>query len=212
MEQEAWQEMLIGRHTERVQDAFANATVAIIGLGGLGSNIAVLLARMGIGKLILIDYDRVELSNLHRQQYYLNQIGEYKTEALANTLQQINPYIVLELETVELNASNASALLQAADIVCEAMDGAESKSWLVDYFISHWLGVKVLIAASGMAGIGNSNAIVTKRLAEGLYVCGDGYSSVEVEKTLFASRVALCAAHQANLVVELLKEKIKEDE
>ena len=76
-----------------LHERFSSATVAICGLGGLGSNIAIALARAGIGRLILIDFDRVDITNLHRQQYKASQIGKYKTEALTENLLEIAPYI-----------------------------------------------------------------------------------------------------------------------
>jgi len=84
--QEEWLAALERRHGKDLQSRFAAATVAVCGLGGLGSNIAIALARAGIGRLILIDFDRVDLTNLHRQQYKANQIGKYKTDALAENL------------------------------------------------------------------------------------------------------------------------------
>ena len=65
---EEWNKALAERHGERLQTKFSSVTVAICGLGGLGSNVAISLARAGIGKLILIDFDRVDITNLHRQQ------------------------------------------------------------------------------------------------------------------------------------------------
>ena len=123
---EEWLQALIQRHGQDRQEKFQKATVAICGLGGLGSNIAISLTRAGIGKLILIDYDRVDLSNLNRQQYKMNQLGMYKTEALAENLREITPYIELEYHTVKMTEDNIKELLQDADIVCEAFDKADN--------------------------------------------------------------------------------------
>ena len=84
-----WVDALIARHGIELQKRFSSVTVAVCGLGGLGSNIAIALARAGIGTLLLVDYDRVDITNLHRQQYKANQIGCYKTEALTEILQEI---------------------------------------------------------------------------------------------------------------------------
>ena len=86
-----WADALIARHGPDLHQRFSSAAVAICGLGGLGSNIAGALARAGIGKLLLIDFDRVDITNLHRQQYKANQIGLYKTDALAENLSEISP-------------------------------------------------------------------------------------------------------------------------
>ena len=90
---EEWIQALKDRHGSVLQEKIASTTVAVCGLGGLGSNIAIALARTGIGKLILIDFDRVDITNLHRQQYKVNQIGMRKTEALRCNLKEINPYL-----------------------------------------------------------------------------------------------------------------------
>ena len=110
--------------------------VAICGLGGLGSNIAIALARAGIGKLILVDFDRVDITNLHRQQYKAEQIGMYKTDALADNLREIAPYIELEAHTERITEENAVTLLSDADIVCEAFDDAECKARLANTVLS----------------------------------------------------------------------------
>ena len=67
------------RQGEELQEKLMSSVVAVCGLGGLGSNISISLARAGIGKLILIDFDRVDITNLHRQQYKACQVGRYKT-------------------------------------------------------------------------------------------------------------------------------------
>ena len=131
--------------------AFENATVAICGLGGLGSNIAVMLARAGIGKLILADFDKVEISNLNRQQYKLSQIGEYKSAALCKNLKEINPFITLEAYTAAITPDNAEEILSCADIICEAFDKAENKAMLTNFVLEN-MPDKYLVASSGMAG------------------------------------------------------------
>ena len=129
---EEWQQALINRHGKAVQEKFDSATVAICGLGGLGSNIANALARAGVGKLILIDFDEVDITNLHRQQYKISQIGKYKTDAMAENLGEVNPYIELITHNVRITEENALSLLWSADIICEAFDNAESKAMLAN--------------------------------------------------------------------------------
>ena len=133
---EEWIKALAERHGEELQAAFSAVTVAICGLGGLGSNIAIHLARAGIGKLILIDFDYVDITNLQRQQYKASQIGMYKTDALAENLQEINPYIELEAHTERITEDNAVTLLSDADIICEAFDDAECKAMLTKTVLS----------------------------------------------------------------------------
>ncbi|MBR5382037.1 MAG: thiamine biosynthesis protein ThiF, partial [Oscillospiraceae bacterium] len=165
--------------------------------------VAVSLARAGVGRLILIDFDRVDVSNLNRQQYKAAQLGEPKTEALADNLREIAPYISLETHDERLTEENAPSLLAGADIVCEAFARAEEKAMLVNTVLTRMPG-KYIVAASGMAGLGSANAIRTRRLSETFFLCGDGESDVDREGTLFAPRVALCAAHEATAVLRIL--------
>ena len=143
---------LIARHGADLHKRFSSATVAVCGLGGLGSNIAMALARAGIGKLLLIDFDRVDLTNLHRQQYKADQIGRYKTDALAENLSEIAPYTEIRAVTEKITEGNIANLLKDADIVCEALDNAESKAMLANGVLEH-LPRCFLVAASGMAGM-----------------------------------------------------------
>ena len=200
---EEWIEALIGRHGAKLQNAFTSATVAICGLGGLGSNIAIALARAGIGKLILIDFDRVDITNLHRQQYKANQIGKYKTEALAEILLEIAPYTETEIITARITEGNAGSLLKNADIVCEAIDQAEAKAMLVNTVLEQFPNA-FLVAASGMAGMDTPNTIKTRKIMTRFYLCGDEESDVADAIGLIAPRVMLCAAHQAHTVLRIL--------
>ena len=179
------------------------AVVAVCGLGGLGSNIAISLARSGIGKLILIDFDTVDITNLHRQQYKSSQVGLPKAEALLENLKEVAPYVQYEVYNEKVTAENAVRLLEDADIVCEAFDRADAKSMLVDVVLEQ-LPQKTLVAASGMAGFDSGNTIRTRKLTERFYLCGDGKSDVDQGIGLSAPRVMLCAAHQALTVIRLI--------
>ena len=205
---EEWNKALEERHGKELQQAFSSATVAVCGLGGLGSNIAIALARAGIGKLILIDFDRVDITNLHRQQYKADQIGMYKTVALVESLKEIAPYISLEIHTERIAEDNAVTLLSDADIICEAFDDAECKAMLTNTILSE-LPDKYLVAASGMAGMGVTNSIKTKRITSRFYLCGDETSEVSDGIGLVAPRVALCAAHEAHTVLRILAKQFE---
>ena len=198
-----WNKDLCERHGEDVQKKFSSGAVAICGLGGLGSNIAIALARAGVGKLILIDFDRVDITNLHRQQYKANQIGMNKTDALRDNLLEIAPYVTLETHTICVKEENATHLLQGADIICEAFDDAECKAMLTNLVLEE-MPDKYLVAASGMAGFGSVNSIRTRKITSKFYLCGDEKSDVQSEGSLVASRVMLCAAHQAHTVLRIL--------
>ena len=200
---EEWMDALIARHGADLHKRFSSATVAVCGLGGLGSNIAVALARAGIGKLLLIDFDRVDLTNLHRQQYKTDQIGRYKTDALAENLSEIAPYTEIRAVTEKITEGNIANLLKDADIVCEALDNAESKAMLANGVLEH-LPRCFLVAASGMAGMDTPNTIRTRKIMKRFYLCGDEVSEVEASIGLVAPRVMLCAAHQAHTVLRIL--------
>ncbi len=205
---EEWYAALSERHGEKIQKNFESATVAVCGLGGLGSNIAFALARAGIGKLILIDFDSVDITNLHRQQYKANQIGMSKTQALKENLLEIAPYAAIETHKDLISENNAEELLEEADIICEAFDDAECKATLVNLVLER-MPEKYLVAASGMAGMESANTIRTRRISKRFYICGDGTSDVQSEGSLVASRVMLCAAHQAHTVLRILTEQFE---
>lgn len=197
---------LNARHGKARQEKFSSATVAICGLGGLGSNIAVSLSRAGIGRLILIDFDIVDITNLHRQQYKASQVGTPKAAALSENLKEIAPYVTLETHQVRITEANAPLLLQQADIICEAFDNPQAKAMLTNLVLEQ-MPDKYFIAASGMAGLGSSNDIKTRQLTEHFYLCGDGVSDVADDIGLVSSRVMLCAAHQAHTVLRILSEE-----
>ena len=198
-----WMDALISRHGQALQERFSSAAVAVCGLGGLGSNIAIVLARAGVGRLLLIDFDRVDITNLHRQQYKANQIGLYKTDALAENISEIAPYTQIEAVTAKITEENLKELLKDADIVCEAFDRAEAKAMLVNGVLEQ-LPRCWLVAASGMAGMDTPNTIQTRKITKRFYLCGDEASDVADTIGLVAPRVMLCAAHQAHTVLRIL--------
>lgn len=191
------------RHGKELQKKFASATVAVCGLGGLGSHIAFALARAGVGRLILIDFDRVDITNLNRQQYKANQIGFDKTEALKENLKEIAPYVQIKTHCEKLTEKNIPEFLKEADIICEAFDNPECKALLTDTVLC-LMKEKYLVAASGMAGLGSGNIICTRKITDHFYLCGDGVSEAADGMGLISSRVMLCAAHQAHMVLRIL--------
>ena len=206
---EEWNKALEERHGKELHRAFSSATVAVCGLGGLGSNIAIALARAGVGRLILIDFDRVDITNLHRQQYKADQIGMYKTVALAENLGEIAPYISLEVHTERITEGNAVTILKDADIICEAFDDAECKAMLTDTVLTK-MRDKYLVAASGMAGLYDANRIKTRKVTSKFHLCGDEKSDVADGIGLVSSRVMICAAHQAHTVLRILANNFEE--
>ncbi|MBQ6212535.1 MAG: sulfur carrier protein ThiS adenylyltransferase ThiF [Ruminococcus sp.] len=191
------------RHGAELQRKLSAAKVAVCGLGGLGSNIAIALARAGVGKLHIIDFDRVDISNLNRQQYFPEQLGQLTADALYDTLKRIAPYCEIVREQVKLDEDNIPKLLADDDIIAEAFDKADQKAMLVNCVLEK-MPQKYLVSGSGMAGISPSNMITTKRIMKRFYLCGDGVSDVDDGMGLVASRVFICAGHQAHAIIRII--------
>lgn len=182
-----------------IRQALAGYTVGIAGLGGLGSNIAVSLARLGIAGLVLVDYDLVEESNLNRQYYFRDQLGQKKTQALAENIGRIDEGVRLRTLDMKLDKTNSYESFQDVDILVEALDGPEDKSMLVSEVLAR-SQIKI-VAASGIAGFSSSNKIETRRVLDRLYICGD----FEENGDLYLSpKVNIVAQHQANMVLRLI--------
>ena len=178
------------------------ARVAVVGLGGLGSNVAMWLARLGVGHLLLYDFDKVELSNLNRQYYFLEDVGKYKAEALLAKLQQVNPYGDYQSKVARLTEANLEELLASAHIICEALDKAEAKAMLVNGVLEKFPD-KYLVAASGLAGLEDSASMMVRQITPRFYLCGDGHSDFH-ELPLCGARVGLCAAQEALTIARLI--------
>ena len=200
---EELQNALLARCTREEMEKLRNAEAAVAGLGGLGSHVSVFLARAGVGHLHLVDFDKVEMSNLNRQHYFISHLGMDKTEALKEQLLQINPWLDIKTSCERVTEENIPRLFQNADIICEAFDSPENKAMLVNSCLELF-PEKPLVCASGMAGFGRSNAIVTRQVGKNFYLCGDGVSGLKEGQGLAAPRVALCPAHEANLTLELI--------
>lgn len=201
---------LAERHGEELQKKLSVTSVAVCGLGGLGSNIAVSLVRAGVWNLHIIDFDKVDISNINRQQYFIDQIGQYKTNALYDNLLKIMPYADIKRTCIKLAEDNIPDILSDSDIICEAFDNAESKAELVNCVLET-MPEKYLVSASGMAGLGDANKIRTKQITKRFYMCGDGESDVADGMGLVSSRVMVCAGHQAHKVIQLIKESAEND-
>lgn len=208
---EQFNEALKARHGQARFEAFSKACVAICGLGGLGSNIAINLTRAGIGKLILIDFDEVDVANLNRQQYKISQVGMYKTEAMEINLKEISPAVDIKIHTCRITEDNIADLLGEADIICEAFDKADQKAMLVDGVLTALPG-KPLVTGNGMASFRSPNLIKTRRVMKNFYMCGDGVNDVADGEGLAAPRVNICASHQALTVLRILTGEINDEE
>jgi sulfur carrier protein ThiS adenylyltransferase len=195
--------LMMSRHTPGVHRKIKKAVVGIAGLGGLGSAIAIALARVGVGRLILVDFDVVEPSNLNRQQYFVHQIGMPKVEALQENLAKINPYVKIEPIHEKLDPNNVGRIFKGADVVVEAFDRADQKAMLINV-ISEQMPETYLVAASGVAGYGDNNEIQTVRISSRIFISGDQKTAAQPGIGLMAPRVGIAAHHQANTVLRIL--------
>lgn len=191
---------IFDRNVPGSTEILRRAAVGIAGCGGLGSQAAVSLARAGVGRLILVDGDRVEESNLNRQHYFLEDVGRLKAEALAARLRSINPQIQASALALRLEAGRVAEVFGPADLLIEAFDRAEDKRWLIEAWCRAF-PERPVIAASGVSGLGNSGRLRIRR--SGLIaVCGDEVS--DASEGLCAPRVAIVANLQADLAVQWL--------
>jgi len=189
--------------TEDCRAPLRCATVAIIGCGGLGSNVAAMLVRSGVGSLVLIDFDRVEEDNLNRQLFFQDDIGRFKAEAIADTLRRIAPSVKLEVVVERVTADTIIDVVRGADVIVEAVDTVGDKAMIANTCTSA-LPETPLVTASGLAGTASANDIVTERIADNVYLVGDLASDVRTGLPLFASRVMVAAAHEAHMVIRVL--------
>ena len=196
------EEDLFERNVKGVSKKIKETRVCILGLGGLGSNVAILLARAGIGYLKLVDFDIVEASNLNRQQYRISHIGMKKTEAMKTIIKEINPFVEVDTLDIKVDRENIHSIVGDIEIVVEAFDRAEIKAMTIEELLTN--KNKIVVSASGMSGLGSANEIITRKVRNNFYLIGDNYSDYEEYLGIMSTRVMLCAAHQANMVLRLI--------
>ena len=202
-EREVLRAMIASRNSPELNLALSKAVIGVAGLGGLGSNIALSLARVGIKKLVLADFDVVEPSNLNRQQYFVRHIGLKKTQALKELINDVNPFVEVETHDIFLDEKNVASVFGECEILCEAFDNVAGKAMILNEAGAS-LKDKKIIGASGMAGYFSSNLIKTIKFAKNVYLCGDLTNEAKIGQGLMAPRVAICANHEANLAIRLL--------
>jgi sulfur carrier protein ThiS adenylyltransferase len=198
--------LLVARHTPGVHDIVRKSTVGIMGLGGLGSVVAGALTRLGVGRLILADFDVVEPSNLNRQHYSISQIGMRKTSALKENLLQMNPYIVIETVDNRLTEKSIPEIFKNADALAECFDDPVMKAAALRAVLANMPGIGY-VGASGLAGYGDNNSIKTQKIHDNVYIIGDGTSAAGPGHGLMAPRVGIAAHHQANEILRILLRK-----
>lgn len=196
--------ILFSRNTEGSYEKLRSAVVGIAGAGGLGSTVAVMLARAGVGNLVIVDPDVVELSNLNRQQYFTDQLGKAKVVALKENLERINPFVRVKAHRVRLDETNTPEIFKDVDVLIEAVDQAEDKVKLFNSFAGAYPRIPIIVA-SGLGGYGANNKIRQRRVSKYLYMVGD--FETEPDQGLMAPRVGIVACYQANLAVEMLLKK-----
>lgn len=190
---------------EQIRHTLIHKTVGIAGCGGLGSNCAVALARAGIGKLVLVDFDRVEASNLNRQYFFREQIGMFKVRALRDNIMDIDDSLIIETHVDQLDEKGVKNYFSDCDLIVEAFDTAAAKQMIIETVLGE-MPEKYILSGQGLAGYGNNDSLVMRRSGN-LFTIGDGETEVSDNMPPLAPRVAIVANMQANLALELLLEK-----
>jgi len=188
--------------------ALASVRVGIAGAGGLGSNVAMLLVRSGVRRLLVVDHDRVDASNLNRQCYWPEDVGRLKVEALRERLLALEPELLLNVSRETITADTAGLLFQNCAIVVEALDDAGIKAALCASLLAE--GVYV-VAASGIGGIGGCGLepMQVRRVGASFVCVGDFVSAVDEDTPPLAPRVMQAAALQADVVLAKVLQSLK---
>jgi sulfur carrier protein ThiS adenylyltransferase len=189
-----------------IRSKLADKTVGIAGCGGLGSNCAVALARVGVGRLIITDFDKIEASNLNRQYFFANQVGKAKVIALKENIQKIDPSIMVETHEIHLNEQNIPLIFKDCDVIVEAFDRDDMKQMIIETVLAR-MPDRYLVCGSGLAGWGD-NGSIGMTVSEKVYIIGDGVNEVSDEYPPLAPRVGIVANMQANQVLEILLGKM----
>ena len=187
---------------EEIKKILQHKIVGIAGAGGLGSNCAVALARVGTGTLIIADFDVVSESNLNRQYFFYDQIGKPKADALKENIQRINPSVKVIPLNICLTKDNIPILFRDCDVIVEAFDQADQKEMLIETVLTEFPD-KPLVVGLGMAGWGN-NDVIHCRKVDNMFICGDEVSEISLDLPPIAPRVGVVANMQANVVLDLL--------
>ena len=197
--------MKVMRFSE-IENHLKKFKVGIAGAGGLGSNCAASLARSGVGTLVIADFDKVELSNISRQFYFIDQVGMMKTTALKENLKRIRPEMNVVIHQTVLTEKNIPSIFRDCHVIVEAFDRADMKQMLVETVQKELTGIP-LIVGSGLAGWGNTEILKFRKIDETLYICGDEMSEATDDYPPLAPRVSIVANMQANAVIEILMRK-----
>lgn len=187
---------------QEIKKILKSKSVGIAGCGGLGSNVAVALARVGVGRLIIADFDVISESNLNRQYFFYDQIGFYKTEKLRENIERINPNTLVDAHICTLDKQNIPSYFSNCDLVIEAFDSADMKQMLIEV-MSEKLPHIPVVSGMGMAGFGD-NVSISEVQYGNLYICGDIRSEVSDDNPALAPRVGVVSNMQANVAIKVL--------
>jgi sulfur carrier protein ThiS adenylyltransferase len=187
---------------EEIRNKLKNKTVGIAGCGGLGSNCAIALARVGIGALTIADFDLIIESNLNRQYFFYDQIGQLKVFALKKNIQMVNPRVKVRAFDIRLCQSDIMEIYRTCDVIVEAFDRSEMKQMIIETVLNHMPDMHLIIG-NGVAGWGDNNLIHTRQ-SDKLIICGDEIKEVSEQLPPLAPRVGIVANMQANAVLEIL--------
>lgn len=196
----SFEKMLLSYFRKEQLDKIQKTRIVIIGCGGLGSNGAITLTRTGFKNFILIDYDKVEISNLNRQFYFLHQIGIPKVKALKENILKINPDCYVEEYEERITPENIENFMHKGDIIMEAVDSAQTKALILNTAIK--LNKKV-VSASGVCGYGNSEEIKIKRINNNVSIVGDFESDNSIFKP-YAPKVIAISSLQCDEILRMV--------
>ena len=195
--------LIFSRQPSEITGRLKKACVGIAGAGGLGTVVAEILARSGLGKLVIADYDIVEPSNLNRQRFFISQLGMPKVHALADTIKKFNPFVEVVPVNERVTAESCSRIFSGCSIVAECFDSPANKADIIFGLRKNLPGC-IAVAASGIAGIQSGDEIKTIKISDNFYVIGDMESDAAAGTGLFASRVGIAACLQAHCIIRLI--------
>jgi len=190
------------KKNETLRKKLINSSVGIAGAGGLGSNVAISLVRTGIGRLVIVDFDTVEESNLNRQYYFKNQVGKLKVDALKENILRINPKIKIDVFNERLVKGTMHKYFKDVDVIVEALDNAETKTSFIEEVMDKLTEIPI-VSASGVTGYGNIDRIKSINMGN-LHMIYDKNAKDSDKDILTAPKVALIANWQANIILEIL--------
>ena len=180
--------------------------IGIAGCGGLGSNCAMALARVGVGTLIIADFDTVTAENLNRQYYFLDQVGQKKVLALRENIRKAAPETKVEAHDLRLGPTEVVKIFKDCHVIIEAFDQADQKLMIVQTVTEHFPD-KFIIIGSGLAGYGENNDLRTRRSGN-MFICGDETREVSEDLPPLAPRVTTVAGMQANQALEIIMDNL----